>query len=343
MASRVSQIAAVAALAIGLGSAGQALAWGAMGHRIIAELGLETLPAGPPAFLHSPRALADVQEYAREPDRSRGTGRAHDSDRDAGHFADVNDDGTLLGGPTLDKLPVTRFEYEKLLQAAGTDSWKAGYLPYNVVEGWQQIVKDFAYWRADVAGAKLAKDPKHKAWLVADRARRETLLLHDIGWWAHFVGDGSQPLHTTAVHYEGWGKGSNPNGYTTARIHNATEGGFVNRNVKPAEVKAAMQPYADCGDCKVDQLTAAYLLDTFKDVEAYYQVEKAGGFKDGDPRGIAFMTGHIARGAAEMRDLLAAAWNASGKMTVGYPNAMAAQDVEAGKAGDAYVLLYGTD
>jgi hypothetical protein len=48
----------------------------------------------------------------------------------------------------------------------------------------------------------------------------------------------------------------------------------------------------------------------------------------------------VADGAAELRDMVTAAWNASGKMTVGYPE-IALADLEAGKAGDGYDLLYG--
>ena len=33
----------------------------------------------------------------------------------------------------------------------------AGYLPYNIVGGWQQLVKDFAYWRILVAA--MENDP----------------------------------------------------------------------------------------------------------------------------------------------------------------------------------------
>jgi hypothetical protein len=54
------------------------------------------------------------------------------------------------------------------------------------------------------------------------------------------------------------------------------------------------------------------------------------------------MTARIAEGAAELRDLVVAAWNASPRMAVGYPGVPAA-DVETGKAGDAYELLYGMD
>jgi len=60
---------------------------------------------------------------------------------------------------------------------------------------------------------------------------------------------------------------------------------------------------------------------------------------DGNAKGMAF-TARVADGATELRDLVTLAWNASGRMTVGYPG-VAAADIEAGKAGDAYDLLYG--
>jgi hypothetical protein len=335
------RLAALAALAVGAGWAGQALAWGDTGHRMIGQLAIEALPPGVPAFLRAPQAALDIGELAREPDRSRGAGRTHDSDRDPGHFIDGDDAGRVLGGPPLGKVPLTRFEYEKQLQAVGTDSWKAGYLPYSIIEGWQQLVKDFAYWRADAAGERAATDPAHKAWLTQDRRRREQQVLTDLGVWAHYVGDASQPLHTT-VHYNGWGKGPNPNGYTTAPIHVPLEGPYVSRFVKAAEVRAAMRPYQACGPCHIDEITGAYLVDEAQYMEPLYRLEKDGGFKDGDPRGVAFMSQRIAEGASQLRDLTAAAWNASRKMIVGYPGVVAA-DVEAGKAGDAYDLLYGTD
>lgn len=332
---------ALAALTVGAGSAGQALAWEDVGHRMIGQLGAAALPENIPAFLRTSEAVRDIGELAREPDRSRGAGRTHDSDRDPGHFVDGDDAGLILGGPPLGKVPMTRAEYEKQLQAVGTDSWKAGYLPYSIIEGWQQLAKDFAYWRADTAGEKAATDPAHRAFLTQDRLRRERQIVQDLGAWAHYVGDASQPLHLT-VHYNGWGKGPNPNGYTTAPIHAPVEGAFVNTNIKAAAVRAAMRPYAACGRCFIDEMTGTYLLNESQYMEPLYQLEKAGGFKDGDPRGVLFITSRLAEGASELRDLVVDAWNASGRMTVGYPGTSAA-DVEAGKAGDAYDLLYGTD
>jgi hypothetical protein len=209
-----------------------------------------------------------------------------------------------------------------------------------VVEGWQQLAKDFAYWRADAYGEKAARDPAHKAWLTQDRVRREKQLLFDLGYWAHFVGDASQPLHVT-YHYNGWGNFPNPKGFTQEHIHGPFEGDFVNRNLKIEAVRAAMRPPAACpGACDIAQAAMAYLADTHRYVEPVYQMWKDGELKDGNAKGVAFVTARVADGAAELRDMVGWAWNASGKMTVGYPGVSAA-DVEAGKAGDAYDLLYG--
>jgi hypothetical protein len=332
---------ALAALTLGAGWAGQALAWQDVGHRMIGQLGAAALPENIPAFLRTPDAVRDIGELAREPDRSRSAGRTHDADRDAGHFVDGDDAGKILGGPALGRVPLTRAEYEKQLQAVGTDSWKAGYLPYSIIEGWQQLAKDFAYWRADTAGERLTTDPVHRAYMTQDRLRREKQIIQDLGVWAHYVGDASQPMHLS-IHYNGWGKFPNPNGYTTAAIHSPIEGAFVDHNIREDAVKAAMRPYVACGRCFIDDMTGAYLVNEAQYLEPLFQLEKAGGFKDGDPRGVLFITSRLAEGASELRDLVVDAWNASGKATVGYPGTPAA-DVEAGKAGDVYDLLYGTD
>ena len=342
MADTRRPLLALAALIATAGAATPALAWEDVGHRWIGALGVQALPPSLPAFLRTPEAARDVGEWAREPDRSRGAGRTHDSDRDPGHFADVDDGGKLLGGPTLDHMPVTRAEYEKQLQAVGTDGWKAGYsATTTIVEGWQQLVKDFAYWRADAYGEKTAKDPAHKAWLQQDRIRREKQLMFDLGSWSHFVGDGSQPLHIT-YHYNGWGNFPNPKGFTNEHIHGPFEGDFVNHNLKFEAVKAAMRSPALCADaCDIAAQAGAYLANTHQYVEPVYQMWKDGELMDGNPKGVDLR--HRPRwltAAAELSDMVTWAWNASGKMVVGYPG-VAAADVEAGKAGDAYDLLYG--
>ena len=46
-----------------------------------------------------------------------------------------------------------------------------------------------------------------------DQERREQHDPADLGDWAHFVGDGSQPMHVS-VHFNGWGDFPNPRGFT---------------------------------------------------------------------------------------------------------------------------------
>lgn len=326
--------------AVALAAAGQALGWGSSGHRMIGEAAVEALPADLPAFVRSPGAARAVGEYSREPDRSRGSGKTHDADRDPGHFVDGDDDGKVAGVLALTALPPTREDYETALRAAGSTSWKQGYLPYSIVADWQQLVKDFTYWRVDEAGARLSPNPEHRAWLAADRARREQQILIDIGLLSHFVGDGSMPLHTS-LHYNGWGPFPNPNGYTQDRIHVPWEGVYVRQAVTPAAVDAAMRPFQDCA-CPIEQRVGAYLMDDWKTVVPFYELQKAGAFRPGVAAGVAFTTGRVAAGAAELRDEIILAWRASADGKVGYQPEIGVADVVAGKV-DPYDSLYGDD
>jgi len=300
---------------------------------------MKSLPAELPGFLHTAQAAIDVGEYSREPDRAKGAGREHDSDRDPGHFLDLNDDGTVLGGPKLGALPPTRAEYDAALRAAGQDSWKAGYLPYSIVDRWEQLAKDFAYWRVLAAAEANPAWSAHKAFFTADRRRREGQILVAIGELSHFVGDGSQPLHAT-VHFNGWGDFPNPGGYTTAKIHSPFESDLVQAQVTEAMVAARMTPPRDC-HCAVPKEVGDYLAATGRQAIPLYALEKAGGLNPGDPRGPAFATRQLAIGASELRDLIVEAWRTSLRETVGY-KPVAVGDVLAGKA-DPYPALYGTD
>lgn len=317
----------------------EALAWGSTGHRLIGQAAVAALPAEVPAFLRTPAAIEAIGELAREPDRWRNAGWAHDSARDPAHFVDVDDEGKVLGGPALKQLPLTRAEYDAALRAVGSDSNHAGYLPYAIIDGWQQLAKDFAYWRVLTAAVPREQNPERKAWLEGDLARRETLIINDLGVWAHYVGDASQPMHVS-VHYNGWGKYPNPNGYTQAHVHAAFEGEYVRRYVTLQKVAAAMTPLGPC-ESPIEICTARYLLATTASVEPYYALRKAGGFAADDPRGQAFATTRVAAGAAALRDFVTTAWRASAKGSVGYPAITVEQAVSG--AADPYGPLYGED
>ncbi|HEX4710023.1 S1/P1 Nuclease [Phenylobacterium sp.] len=334
---RLAPFAAVLGLATVLPCA--ALAWGSAGHRMIGEAAMRALPPELPAFLHTPQAALDVGELSREPDRSKRAGRERDSDLDPGHFLDLSDDGTVLGGPKPSALPPTRADYETALRAVGQDSWKAGYLPYSIVMSWQKLSLDFAYWRVLTAAEANPAWAAHRDWFAADRRRREVQILEGIGQLSHYVGDGSQPLHVT-VHFNGWGDFPNPQGFTNAKIHAPFEGDLVRNSVAPAAVAAHMAPPRSCG-CSIEQRTAELLTATARQVVPLYELEKAGGLAPGDPRGPALATQQLAVGASELRDFVSEAWRASGSRMVGWKPIPVA-DVLAGKT-DPYPALYGVD
>jgi hypothetical protein len=270
MSDRLLPALAAATALFACGLATQGLAWGATGHRFIGRLAVETLPADLPEFLRAPGAIEAEGELAREPDRWKGSGKIHDADRDPAHFLNLGDDGRVFGGPSLAELPPTRADYDAALRAVGANNWKAGYLPYAIVDAWQQLAQDFAYWRVDVAAASGVADPAHRAWFSQDGLRRQALLLRDLGALAHYVGDGSQPMHVS-VHFNGWGGFPNPDGFTQARIHAPFEGAFIRAYVSQASTRAAMTPYRDCG-CGVEIRTRDYLAATNHTVRPLYHL-----------------------------------------------------------------------
>ena len=316
-----------------------ALAWSNQGHRMIGQEAARALPPALPAFLRGPAGIEAIGELSREPDRSKASGRVHDSNRDPAHFVDYEEDGRILGGPRLDALPPTRAAYEAALQAAGADSWKAGYLPYAIVDQYQQLVTDLGYWRMEMAAEPREKDKARKAWLHADRLRREQQVLMTIGYLGHYVGDGSQPLHVSA-HYNGWGDYPNPQGYSNAKVHGAFEDVFAPKYVTPEMIRTAMPP-PKAAEGPIEARVANYLLVAGQQVIPFYELEKAGGFAPGDPRGVAFARARLAAGAAELRDLIAQAWVDSATTRIGWPVA-SVPDVESGKV-DPYPSLYGKD
>jgi len=335
--------AAVLALVLAAGTGDPVTAWGNTGHRMIGVAAMRALPKDLPAFLRTPGAAAEIGELSREPDRWKGAGQPHDRERDTAHFVDMLDDGSVMvaGGPRIDALPELKWQYDAALVAAGSDVNAAGYLPYAIMDGYQQLVRDFAYWRVLNAASARETDPGKRAWYVEDLKRREALLLRDLGVLSHYVGDAAQPHHTT-IHYNGWDRDTpNPEGFTTSRqTHAAFEGAFVARTVRLDAVQAGMAaPALDGFDLRAR--TASYLKTTLATVTPFYALEKAGGFRDDDPRGAAFATQRIAAGASELRDLTTLAWRASANVSIGWP-AVKVAEVEAGTA-DPWLAMVGED
>jgi hypothetical protein len=330
---------ALALFAVVAARAGPASAWADTGHRLVAAAAAEAFPPEVPAFLRTRETIARLAELAREPDRSKGAGQPHDADLDPAHFVDLDETGKVLGGPALDALPPNRQAYEQALQAVGTDSWKAGWLPYSIIDGWQQLVKDFAYWRAARVGERTAPSRRERAWFAGDRRLRELIIVRDLGYWAHFVADGAQPLHAT-LYYNGWGEGPNPKGFTRERIHAPFEGAFVRDNATAEAVRRAMRPYADCG-CPVQASTVRFLQASAAKVEPLYALWGEGGFRGNDPRGRAFVVERLGDGASQLRDMVVDAWRASARASVGYPAVSVRQIEQSGRA--PFDTIYGRE
>lgn len=329
--------ALLAAIWIGMlaGTCGVALAWGTTGHRVINLVAMRALPSDLPAFLETDQAVATVEALGPEEDVLKGAGLSWDRDDDPAHYVDVADDGTIAGKVALRRLPEDMEAYDAALAPAGSDPYRVGYLPYAIADGWEQLRKDFAYWRAFDYLSRHTEENDARATFAAALKLREQLIIHDIGVWAHFVGDGSQPLHVS-VHYNGWGNYPNPNHYTQAHIHAAFEGEFVRDHVGAAAV-ARLVPAG--GPRSPDHLltqseiltaVSEYLGLTASQVPRLYAIEKRGGFGDGSPEAVEFVTARLADGARQLRDLVVLAWDDSLYESVGYPE-ISVQDILSGK------------
>ncbi|HUA07890.1 MAG TPA: hypothetical protein VMA98_01365 [Candidatus Acidoferrales bacterium] len=327
-----------AALAFALAAAcipSAVFAWGAVGHVMINGLAAKSLPDTLPAFVRSPEAIAEIAALGPEEDRIKDAGQSWDADNDPGHYLDIGDDGTVAGTVRLDALPKDMNDYAKALAAAGTDPYRAGFVPYTIMDGFERLRKDFAIWRVDDYLATHATTPQGRAMFAKDRALREGLTLRDIGDWGHFVGDGSQPLHIT-IHYNGWGNYPNPKNYTTNHIHSFFETQFVGEHAKEAEVAKMIPAYKPenpgtlLTQTQIAAKVGAYLTGTAREVDPLYDLYASGDFQRGSAKAIDFTDAQLARGATELRDLIALAWEDSLNAGFGYPQ-VAVRDILSGK------------
>jgi hypothetical protein len=321
-----------------LASAGPALAWGQKGHTLVNQLAAAGFAGRMPAFVTAPQAQFEIGYLGPELDRMRGSGKSWDAEYDPGHFIDLLDNGTVADAVSLTHLPRNREEYDTYLRDAGTDQYRAGYLPYAILDGWEQLREDFAYWRADDYVARRGKTAQLRADYARIRNLDQQIVLRDLGEWGHFIADASQPLHVT-VHYNGWGRYPNPNGYTESpKTHSMFESIFVNQHVSKARVAAFIRPASSFAKPNTlltqEQMLgsiAGYLQTSANTVPKLYAIEKAGGFANASPQAVDFTASRLAAGAMELRDLSVLAWQDSLYSSVGYP-AISVRDILAGKA-----------
>ena len=366
-----SMACAAAILALAAAPAERAFAWGHSGHVFIGEAAAGALPQEVPHFVRDSMAIYDLGELAAEADVSKDSGDAatpgsdvHDYERDPGHYIDLDDSSYVIpytGYPEVSALQLQnllapnqgRRDFDTLLRANTPSTFSfqetqyTGYLPYNMTDQWQQIRKDFAYYRAFTAAiANPATAPADRAYFEKGLRIRRPLTKRDIGYWAHFVGDASQPMHVS-IHYNGWGNYPNPQGYTTQPIHAPFEGYFVKAFITEADVATAIGPYTPCpADTGLDACPGieprvrTYLQQTLNSVIPLYDLTKSLGGVAGStvdpwtttsptPAQKAFVVARLAAGAQEMRDEIVDAWRSSDTIYVGYP-LIKVSDIESG-------------
>ena len=256
---------------------------------MINRLAAGALPADTPAFLRTPEALNEIEYLGPEPDRWRSPAEPELSSAQAPeHFIDLEPADAL--GP----LPHKRFDFEALAYAKGDRPDRIGLQPWETTEVWERLKAAMRQYR-DLMAAHQDTRPVEQA------------ILFYAGWLGHYVGDGSQPLHTT-IQYNGW-TGPNPKGYTTDhKIHWQFEGPFVAAAIHAENVQTKMTPakaiHGDMFDAYV-----AYLRVSHTYVEQVYELDKVGGFAGkGTAESRAFTEARLAAGASMLRDMIYSAW-----------------------------------
>lgn len=266
-----------------------ARAWGNDGHQMINRLAASGLPAEVPEFLRSAAGVEEIEYLGPEPDRWRSPAEPELAAAQAPeHFID------LELADALAPLPHRRFDFLAKAYAAGRDPDKIGLQPWQTDEVWERLKSAMRNYRELKAAGK-------------DTGPVEQAILFYAGWLGHYVGDGSQPLHTT-VEYNGW-TGPNPNGYTTGhQIHYQFESAFVSANIRLPDVEAKMAPVKVIDGDMFDAYMA-YLRHSHAYVEEVYKLDKEGGFEGaGTADSRAFAAERLADGASMLRDMIYTAW-----------------------------------
>ena len=321
-----------------LGATNTALAWGDTGHRLVGEEAMRALPKGLPGFLYLRQSVRDVGQFSREPDIWRKAGAIHDAERDPAHLMRLDDNGLTLAGTDLSAMPATHSDYDAAVRAHGGDPLKAGYLYYSLSDAYAQVRKDFGVLR--VIGLAIAgeKDKARLDDLKEALRRRQDLTLRDIGILSHYAGDATQPMHVS-VHYDGWGDFPNPEGFTTEHVHWPVEGPYVHDHVTQAMVHDRLSPPTACTG-PAESCIAARLKRNWTQVAPLYKLEKTGAFKPESNAGANYLATLLARGASDLRDMIADAWAQSGDAVVNSAG-VSVTDVTSGKVKDVYAVVMG--
>jgi len=311
------------ALAIVLGAfAFNVNAWDYEGHHAVNQLALASLPDDFGIEL-TPALKGRIAFLAGEPDRWRNISDLplkHFNGPD--HYIDLED--LKLYGLTPETLPNMRYDFVAdiaIARAAHPERFPAidptkdadhtreldGFLPWAITEYYEKLKSDFSTLKA----------LKQYGGTPEEIANAQADIVYVMGVMGHFVGDGSQPLHTSA-NYNGWDPNNNPKGYTTKQTFHAwIDGGYFKKTggIKVEVLVGKIQPAMPIPNASDPQAffrsIVAYLVEQNKLVEPLYQMEKDGQLSGEGEKGLQtrpFLEGQLVKAGQMLGNIWLTAW-----------------------------------
>jgi hypothetical protein len=302
-----------------------ALAWDYEGHRVVNQLALASLPTNFPGFVKRPESAERIAFLAGEPDRWRNTQDLplkHCNGPD--HYIDLEQLKDY--GLKAEMLPVLRYDFiaelalirnahpEKFTEAeAGRNEdhtrQLVGLLPWAITESYSKLKSGFSYLKAF----------EEDGGTPEEIANAQANIVYVMGVMGHYVGDASQPLHTT-IHHHGW-VGENPHHFSTrSSIHSWIDGGYFNKvgganlkemqgKLRPARLVALNERPAKPEE--MFQAAVIFITEQNKLVEPLYEMDKGGRLSgEGEPglQGKAFLEGQLVKSGQLLGDIWYSAW-----------------------------------
>ncbi len=237
--------------------------WGDVGHITINRAAAEKIPPAMPQFLRA--ASNRIAWLGPEPDRWRSRLEKPLDDAQApDHFIDLEYVDWLKPFPP-DRYAFIRAVYQYRAQhprAEVPPPEKIGFQPYITIEVFDRLKVAFREFRHAQAEGRSTANAEANAIFYA-------------GWLGHYVGDGSNPMHTS-IQYNGW-VGPNPKGYSTSHdVHSKMETAFVNANPEVTHIADLVRAPRRLDHPFEDYIV--YLRESQSRIERAYQLERDGGF-----------------------------------------------------------------
>jgi len=297
-------------------------AWDYEGHHAINELALASLPKDFDAFTLTPALKHRIEFLSGEPDRWRNIGDLPLKNLNGpDHYIDLEE--LKLYDLTPETLPLMRYDFAADIARArmahperfpAIDPEKDadhtreldGFLPWAITENYGKLKSCFSYLKAfqRYGGTR------------EEIANAQANAVYVMGVMGHFVGDGSQPLHTT-IHHHGW-VGDNPHGYTTnASFHAWIDGGYFRQTggIKVEALVGRIHPAERIANAETPdgmfRAAVTYLTAQNKLVEPLYQLEKDGklnGEGDKGLEGRPFLEGQLIKAGQMLGNIWYTAW-----------------------------------